>query len=168
VLRCAALQAATIEAGEAVQVSDVPQDEFCCFRLVLRDRAHLLSVRLAPRPNAAGTPSDPDLYVSNKHAGLVAVDRDNYIWRSTNSGLDQVHIYIHYSRHIHSFLPCCAVLSVLCCAICAVLAQRIKERDSESFVACLTTRSLSLSVSLSLTRCLLLLLLCRWTSIRTI
>lgn len=83
-------QATTLEAGEVVTVRDVPQDEICFFRFVLKDRAALLSVRLQPLSNAAGSASDPDLYVSNKYAGLVAVDRDNYIWRSTNIGLDQV------------------------------------------------------------------------------
>mmetsp|Transcript_33205 Transcript_33205/g.61905 ORF Transcript_33205/g.61905 Transcript_33205/m.61905 type:complete len:928 (-) Transcript_33205:600-3383(-) len=87
------VQAATIEAHEVLTVHDVPQEEFCYFRFVLKDRSSFMSIRLVPCPNSTGTASDPDLYVSNKYAGLVSVDRDNYIWRSTNIGLDQVDIH---------------------------------------------------------------------------
>ena len=75
-----------------VTIRDVPQEEFCHFRFSLKDkdRGQFVSIRLAPLTTAAGTASDPDLYVSNKYAGLVGVDRDSYIWRSTNIGVDQV------------------------------------------------------------------------------
>jgi hypothetical protein len=38
----------------------------------------------------AGGVSDPDLYISNKYCGLVRVDGDNYLWRGTKVGADQV------------------------------------------------------------------------------
>lgn len=86
-------QAVTITAGEEVITRDIPQGEMRFYRFVLPDRdrnSSLVTVRLVPLLSAAGTASDPDLHISNKYAGLVAVDRDNYIWRSTNIGLDQV------------------------------------------------------------------------------
>lgn len=87
------VQATAIDDHEPVTVNDVAQNEFCFFRFVLKDRTSFVSIRVTPQGNATGTASDPDLYVSNKYSGLVAVDRDNYIWRSTNVGLDQVDIH---------------------------------------------------------------------------
>ena len=86
------MKATTVECGEVVAIEDIPQEEFCYFRFVLKEKeqSNFLSFRVTPRNNAAGTASDPDLYVSNKYAGLVAVDRDNFIWRSTNVGPEQV------------------------------------------------------------------------------
>ena len=40
-----------------------------------------------------GPIGDPDLFVSNKHNGMVAVSKDNYIWKSTNVGADRVDIH---------------------------------------------------------------------------
>ena len=84
-------------------IQDVPQEEFSYFRFVLKEkeRANFVSIRVTPCANAAGTVSDPDLYVSNKYSGLVAVDRDNYIWRSTNVGTEQVPLLNVIHCHIH-------------------------------------------------------------------
>lgn len=77
----------------------VAANEFSYYRFVNTDPSKLMTVRVKPllslsnTPNEKGSPiGDPDLYVTNRYSGFIAVDKENAIWKSTNAGADRVDI----------------------------------------------------------------------------
>ena len=86
------VRAIPIETGEAL-IGSVALNKFVFFRYTLQDPSMLLSIRVSPVADAMGNACDPDLYVTNRHNGLVAVDRTTAQWSSTQSGCDRVDIH---------------------------------------------------------------------------
>jgi hypothetical protein len=69
--------------------------EFAYYRFVCQDPEKLVSIRVKPLSDENGPIGDPDLYVTNKYEGLVAVTKDNCVWRSVNVGADRIDIHPH-------------------------------------------------------------------------
>lgn len=74
-------------------------NEFKFYRYVCHDPSKLITIRVRPvmsSPTSSegkGTPiGDPDLYVTNRYSGFVALSKDNAIWKSTTVGVDRVDI----------------------------------------------------------------------------
>mmetsp|Transcript_15109 Transcript_15109/g.22727 ORF Transcript_15109/g.22727 Transcript_15109/m.22727 type:complete len:774 (-) Transcript_15109:140-2461(-) len=93
------VNAMPVQNGETVIKRDV-RCEFTYFRYVLKEPSHMISIRVKPLGDTGSANCDPDLYVSNKYSGLVCVDTETYLWRSTKIGEDQIDI--HPTRDILS------------------------------------------------------------------
>lgn len=85
--------ATPLTAGETIVRKNLPRNgEFVYFRFLLQDPSLLVSIRVNSLRNDNNEESDPDIYISNKYAGLVQVNHENYIWRSAMIGSDQVYL----------------------------------------------------------------------------
>jgi hypothetical protein len=87
-----AVRAIPLENGRSV-TGKVENGEFAYYRFVCQDRRKLVSIRAKPLRDENGPIGDPDLYLSNKFDGLVAVTKDNCVWKSTNVGADRLDIH---------------------------------------------------------------------------
>ncbi len=96
-----AVRAVPVEVDKPV-CDEVYANEFKYYRFVLQDPSKVFSVSCralgdddkSSREFGAAS-SDPDLYVSNRHEGLVGVSRESaqHVWRSTSAGSDRVDIF---------------------------------------------------------------------------
>lgn len=69
-------------------------NEFSYYRFTSTSTTQLITIRAKPVFDASNSPiGDPDLYVTNRYNGLVAVDKENFVWKSTNVGADRVDIH---------------------------------------------------------------------------
>ena len=68
---------------------------FKYYRFVCQEKQKLVSIRVnaITKPGDYSTYEGIDLYVTNQYDGLVAVGRDNYVWRSANSQSSRVDIH---------------------------------------------------------------------------
>lgn len=90
--------ATPLQAGGAHKGS-VAANEFKFYRFVNHDPAKLVTIRVRPLVSAPGAvggktapAGDPDLYVTNRYSGFVALTKDTALWRSTTVGVDRVDI----------------------------------------------------------------------------
>jgi hypothetical protein len=63
--------------------------DMCYYRFVADDPRQIITISVAPK---AGSSGDPDLYVTNRFQGQVAVTRDNYVWSCASSGTSRIDI----------------------------------------------------------------------------
>jgi hypothetical protein len=63
--------------------------DMCYYRFVADDPWQMITISVAPK---AGSSGDPDLYVTNRFQGQVAVTRDNYVWSCVSSGTSRIDI----------------------------------------------------------------------------
>jgi hypothetical protein len=68
---------------------------FKFYRFVCQEKQKLISIRVntITKPGDVSTYEGVDLYVTNQYDGLVAVGRDNYVWRSSNTVASRVDIH---------------------------------------------------------------------------
>ena len=69
------------------------QNEFSYFRFHRSNPSALVSIRARPLLDERGPIGDPDVFVTNRHDGLVGVNKENWIWKSTNVGSDRIDIH---------------------------------------------------------------------------
>jgi hypothetical protein len=94
------VRAVPVEADKAV-FGEVAANEFDYYRFVVMDVLSVVSIKV--RSLQTELDGDPDIYVTNRHEGLVGTTRDNYVWRSTEVGADRLDIYpddLHLERAV--------------------------------------------------------------------
>ena len=68
---------------------------FKFYRFVCQEKQKLISIRVntVTKPGETSTYEGVDLYVTNQYNGLVAVGRDNYVWRGSSAVASRVEIH---------------------------------------------------------------------------
>jgi hypothetical protein len=79
--------------SSGVVTGSVQYNEKCFFRYIANDPWQMITIIATPlTPKDGHFAGDVDLYVTNRHNGLVAVTNENYIWRSVQLGVSRVDI----------------------------------------------------------------------------
>jgi hypothetical protein len=100
-----AIQAVRVHCSKSVAVRTVPLEagvtvtgrasygEICQYRFIVGDHHQMVTITASPvNASGSGAHSDPDLYVTNRFNGQVAVSKQNYIWSNVNLGVSRIDI----------------------------------------------------------------------------
>jgi hypothetical protein len=100
-----AIQAVRVHCSKSTAVRTVPLEagvtvtgrasyaEMCQYRFVAGDHHQMVSITAVPvNASGSGAHSDPDLYVTNRFNGQVAVSKHNYVWSNVNLGVSRIDI----------------------------------------------------------------------------
>ena len=82
-----------MEAGVPI-IAKAALNEMVCYRFVTSDPRHMISITATPVNHAENSSysSDPDLYVTNRCNGQLAVTKENAVWSNTSLGTSCINI----------------------------------------------------------------------------